>query len=71
MWNSIAPVGIGQRWDGEDTTRLSRYLGNQIDYVEANLPLDLDRLPTKTPVITHSSELPLASTGSLLSLIHI
>ncbi len=65
MWNSIEPRGIGQRWDGEDTARLCRHLGAGIDYVEPNLPVALDRLPADVVVITHSSELGLASTGAL------
>ncbi|HMJ11775.1 MAG TPA: DUF692 family protein [Polyangiaceae bacterium] len=64
MWHAVPKMGIGQRWDGEPAARLERWLGSGVDYVEPNLPLDLRALPA-APVVTHSSELGLASTGAL------
>lgn len=73
MWESIRKLGIGQRWDGEDPSRLRRYFERGrgpgaepgLEFVEPNLPLELSVLPTSIPVVTHSSELGLASTGPL------
>lgn len=65
MWNRIPRMGIGQRWDGEPLDRTLACLGDGIDFVEPNLPLDLSPLPSTAPVVTHSSEVPLATTGEL------
>lgn len=65
MWNRIPRMGIGQRWDGEPVARAMSHLGDAIDFIEPNLPLDLTPLPVGAPLVTHSSEIPLATTGEL------
>lgn len=66
MWASVPRMGIGQRWEGEDPTRTLAFLGHGVDFVEPNLPLDLDGLLARgVPLITHSSEVAVASTGAL------
>jgi uncharacterized protein (UPF0276 family) len=68
VWDDVPFLGVGQRWDGPfDSARL-RFLGHGIDFVEPSLPIDVEpltRLIGAAPIVTHSSELALASTGPL------
>jgi len=65
MWSHIAGMGIGQRWDGEPLDRVRAFLGSSIDYIEPNLPLELDALPSGASVVAHCAALPHAATGGL------
>jgi len=64
-WSNVPKMGIGQRWNGpQDEVRL-KYLGQGINYLEPTLPLPLESIPKGVPLIAHSSELAIASTGEL------
>lgn len=58
-------MGIGQRWDGPQDARRLHHLGHGVDYLEPALPTDFSSLPKGAALIAHSSELALATTGSL------
>ncbi len=64
-WRELPWLGVGQRWDGpEDAARL-RWLGDPLAYLEPALPTRLAALPPGVPILAHSSELALATTGPL------
>jgi len=57
-------MGVGQRWDDASSAARLKYLGEGIDFIEPSLPVDLSAL-AGLPMVTHSSELGLATSGEL------
>ncbi|MBK9649044.1 MAG: hypothetical protein IPO67_28500 [Deltaproteobacteria bacterium] len=65
MWKDIAWQGIGQRWEGpRDSVRIEQARG-AIRFLEPALPTNLAAAPAGLPLMAHSSELALATTGRM------
>lgn len=65
MWDELPWLGVGQRWDGPQDRKRLRYLGDGLSYFEPALPMARELRPPGVPLLAHSSELALATSGAL------
>lgn len=65
MWADLPWLGVGQRWDGPQDARRLRYFGDGLSYFEPALPMRREQRPRGVPLLAHSSELALATSGAL------